>query len=58
MGDRTQDTMISKIKCFNEMGDWKLVLDSCTKISNDKQKQVADLAVHATINMGQWELAK
>lgn len=50
--------MISKIKCFNEMGDWKLVLDSCTKISNDKQKQVADLAVHATINMGQWELAK
>jgi tetratricopeptide (TPR) repeat protein len=54
-GDRD---MVAKIKCFNEMGDWKFVLEHCSKIKGEKQKEVADLAVNANINLGRWEQAK
>jgi FKBP12-rapamycin complex-associated protein len=52
---------VPKIKCVNEMGDWKLVLESCNKLiaeNKDKRKDVADLAVNATVNLGKWDQAR
>lgn len=59
-GNPNQD-IVPKIKCVNEMGDWKLVLESCNKLiaeDKSKRKDVADLAVNATINLGKWDQAK
>ena len=40
------------------MGHWNDVLKSCVEISKDKTKEVADLAVSASVGLGKWDEAK